>query len=153
MLKLERTLPVTFGEISKVLPVVRVIATKKLHSPLARGVGAPVGLLRSETVEITFRTMAGEFDSVFAGKTMADSVPKAWIRFEPHTVEAMMERSEPEFALAAASSLITFMLLRVPVDALDFDDEWEEDTEHSYSRDGVVAIAAKPKPRLLERQW
>lgn len=148
MLKLTRTLPITWGETSIVLPVVRLVATQKTRHPVALSVpDAPFSIVASESVEIIVRCNLGDFPEMLSG-TWADGVPYAKVRFEPYTVEALVKTADPELSDRSSVARLRLLLLRVPIAALDIDDEWEKDDEHSYSRDGIEVIAVKPKPRL-----
>lgn len=146
-LKLTRTLPITWGDTSIVLPVVQVVATQKYRQVLVGGMAPPTVPLASESVEITVRCNYGDFPEMMRG-TMGDPVQYAHLRFEPYTVDALAKVAETEMRTASVMTLLTFLLLRVPVEALEIDDEWEKDNDHSYGRDGVWVTVVKPKPQF-----
>lgn len=147
-LKLTRTLAVTLGDITKVLRVMHVVATQASYGPIALSVpDGPFRLVASEKVEITFRAKGTDYADMLPA-IHADSVPYTKIRFGEQDTKAMLGKVEPILRQHDTACLITFLLLRVPVAALAFDDEdeWEKDEEHSYSRNGTNVIAIKPKP-------
>lgn len=148
-LKLTRTLPVTVGAATKVLRVVRVIATQTAPHGLTESVpDKPFSMVAHEKIEITFRADIADFYDELMGATHADPVPYATLQFGEHAVKAMMRPAEVAAPWGNGTPvLLTFMLLRVPVAALAFDDEdgWERDEEYGYSRNGTNVIAVRPK--------
>lgn len=147
-LRFARTVPITWGATSIELPIVRLVATRKSSAPLVRGHETPGALVASESVEVTVRCNLGDFPELLSG-TWGDRVPHAWLRFPPHTVDALAKFTEQEPSYRGLTHLLTFLLLRVPVSAIWFDEsEWAKDEELSYSRDGVQVTVVKPKPRL-----
>lgn len=150
MLTLARTLPVTFGATTKELPVVRLIATQKLRQLDLSRLTEPMSLVASEKVEITFRAKVADFYDELVSGTMAGPLPHGSVQFAEQSVDAMIARTEaaaPSFA-DEPGVLLTVLLLRVPVDAIDIDADWEKDEEHSPFYDGAYVIAVKPKARL-----
>lgn len=151
-LKLRRTLPVTVGDTTKTLPVVRVVATQTMRYPDVQSVPSkPLAILGSEKVEIVFRAGLTDFYDELMGATAANAIPYGTIHFGHGTAGVRTMIRDAEIAAPhgeGTSVLLTFLLLRVPVHTTEFDDDWEKDEEHSYSRDGVYVTAMKPKPRI-----
>lgn len=147
-LKLTRTLPITWGETSTVLPVVRLVATQKTSHPVAHSVpDAPFSILASEQVEVVVRAAVGEFAEVLSRPT-AGGFPYAKVRFGEHVADALVNHEGEDLRVGDITWLFRLLLLRIPVAAIDIDGEWEKDEEHSYAHDGVYVTAVKPKPRL-----
>jgi hypothetical protein len=147
-LKLTRTLDITIGSEPKTLKVVRVLAKQATSHQYAQSVPAapPYSIVTHESVMVVVRSHLGDFPALYGG-TASDSVPYAEIRFGEDTVKAMVRMDEPDLSEHHGEILLTFLLLRVPVAALDFpEDDWERDEEHSYSRDGIRVTAIRPKP-------
>ena len=143
---MSRTLPVSFGDATTTLKVVRVLSTKRLRGwPLDGGPGA---LLASEEAEIVVRVSERDYLALNLYAS-GDSIPYARLQFGDITAEAMLKRTEQDMRSKMLDELLlTFLLLRVSPDVLEFDDDWERDEEHCYLGELTHVTAMRPKQRL-----
>lgn len=150
MPQLATALEVTLGETTKTLPVVRVALTQRLVRLDLGRMNDPVGRVASEGVEITLRAAEADFAGVLNG-TMADPVPYAKMRLGEQDVEAMLKFGQPYMGARDFELDIVFLLLRVAPSAIQFGEDWELDSERSWSSNGVTVQTVRPKQKLRLR--